>query len=157
MYVVGAVLLVHLFCVLVACVEHVQVSFRRRAFRNRVAPVSDEDFLKQMNVPDADASIYLAVRKALAQCCGIESTLILPEQRMDELASLQELDGADFPEFLCLLEDETGQTIPFVATINKSPSIVEVFGSAESSVRDFAKQFLQTCWPDWPAQRKPHL
>ncbi|WP_165247066.1 hypothetical protein [Paludisphaera soli] len=103
---------------------------RRSAFATR-PPLADPEFLRAVRAEAADATLWLAVRRALADSCGVPAESVRPRDRLADLWNLRS-DGPDFLDLLFRLERRLGVKIPRGAVESMSP------GSRPEDFGDFA-------------------
>jgi hypothetical protein len=83
---------------------------RRSAFASR-PPLPDAEFLGAVRAEEADATFWLAVRRAVADSCGVPAESVHPRDRLRDLWALR-FDGPDFLDLLFRLERRLGVKIP---------------------------------------------
>jgi hypothetical protein len=73
-------------------------------------PLPDGDFLARLSVAEGDARWWLAVRRAVAESCGVSPEAIYPEDRLAGLWRMQLL-GPDFLAIQFRLERSLGMKL----------------------------------------------
>lgn len=102
---------------LLACMDAVgggrKLQERRQSLRER-PPLDNDDYLASLDISAADRSIAVAVRDVVASACGVASTALRPDDRLDELEPLPELLGPpiDWSDLLEQLADWAEIDIP---------------------------------------------
>jgi 8-oxo-dGTP pyrophosphatase MutT (NUDIX family) len=63
----------------------------RRAFRSQLTRLSDTEYTLQLGVGDVPATLLTAMRRALAERCGIRPEYVHPDQPVESLLPLMSL------------------------------------------------------------------
>ncbi|HEY2159110.1 MAG TPA: acyl carrier protein [Isosphaeraceae bacterium] len=84
---------------------------QRRRMASERPPLADREFLRSMRATEDDAPLWLAVRRSMAESCGVPGEAIRPEDRLADLWRLNWM-GADLLDLVFRLERALGMKIP---------------------------------------------
>lgn len=84
---------------------------QRRLMVEDRPPLGEADFLKQVLASEADAPLWLAVRRAMAECCGVPAEAVYPRDRVVVLLRMH-FGGPDVMEIVFRLERDLVVKIP---------------------------------------------
>jgi hypothetical protein len=74
-------------------------------------PLADVEYLRLQGASGPDAQLWLAVRRAMSESCGLPSEAIRPNDRLGDLWRMQWM-GPDPMDFVFRLERSLGMKIP---------------------------------------------
>jgi hypothetical protein len=95
--------------------------FRRRFLRVRPS-LSDEAFCQAVAAPAREAPWWVALRRGLAEQCGLSADAVHPEDKLDTLEAMT-FDGWDFHDLFFTLKERLN--IPISRLVGEHPGAEE--------------------------------
>lgn len=87
---------------------------QRRGMVTERPPLADAEYLRVQGASADDAPLWLAVRRSMAEACGLPSEAIRPQDRLADLWRMQGM-GPDLLDLVFRLERSLGLKIPRAA------------------------------------------
>lgn len=108
--------LVFPFYLLICLVDEIRgegrwYSRQRRLMESERPPLSEAEFLQSVGARAGQAPLWLAVRRAVADACGLLPEAIYPDDRLADLWRMQWL-GPDFMDIVFRLEKQLSRKVP---------------------------------------------
>jgi hypothetical protein len=97
----------------------------RLAFVKTRQPLSDEQFLHRAGAAENETAFFLAARAAIAEACGIPSSMLSPEDPIRALFRLQ-WDGGDYLDLVFRIERGYGHKLRRCCDFPKNPSLSDL-------------------------------
>ena len=95
---------------LISLMERVRLRRVRLAFAKTRQPLSDDQFLIRAGATDNETAFFFAARAAIAEACGVHSSMLHPEDPIQALLILQ-YDGGDYLDIVFRIERKYGHKL----------------------------------------------